>query len=509
MIESNKENNEKKLNLKGQITNEIEKIFKYFLKLLKNVNKFYKYLDKIENQISDEKSRQKLKEDFILIKEKIVNINSFINKEEDNKESKEEIDYKPNNNSKLSYSKFYDSSHSHNNESYKIEDSDNKDKLLQSFIIMINLKLKEFFFLLNSNYDKNFPNLSFEDFSDIDNQIKILKEVNDIYLKLSKNNEIVKKSYNDNSENILDISNIDEIDNNSFSSTEIGFKLIDITDKKQLDEYINNKDTSIYIKSFVIKEENFYNISILEKCDFSYLEKLDLRTNEIIDISPLKSCGLCNLVILDLENNNINNNCIEILKQMKMPKIRDLNLFKNKITSIKIFDILTNFKTLKLFYIGENLFDEKELNNNKNKIIYLDNLEELGLTNNFNVKTNYFINNIILDNIKYLYINKNEFNSLEFLKNIKFNRLETFWAVGNNLKDLKEISFLNNKKGIKEICLRGNQIENIDEDILDLLDLFPSLKILNLYSNPINIKKAQKILNKIEERISDFRYDKK
>ena len=37
MIESNKENNEKKLNLKEQITNEIEKIFKYFLKLLKNI----------------------------------------------------------------------------------------------------------------------------------------------------------------------------------------------------------------------------------------------------------------------------------------------------------------------------------------------------------------------------------------------------------------------------------------------------------------------------------------
>ena len=81
--------------------------------------------------------------------------------------------------------------------------------------------------------------------------------------------------------------------------------------------------------------------------------------------------------------------------------------------------------------------------------------------------------------------------------------------MGNNLKDLKEISFLNNKKGIKEICLRSNQIENIDEDIFDLLDLFPSLKKLNLYSNPINIKKAQKILNKIEERISDFGYDKK
>ena len=439
-----------------------------------------------------------------------MNFNSFVDGKEDNNECEEEFHYKSNNNSNLSYSNFYDSSHSHNNESYKIEDSDNKDKLLRSFIMMINLKLKEFFFLLNSNYDKNFPNLSFQDFSNIDNQIKILKEVNDIYLKLSKNNEIVKKSYNDNSEKIFYFSNIDEIDNNSFSSTESGFKLIDITEKKQLDGYINNQNTSIYIKSIAIKAENFYNISILEKCDFSYLEKLDLKSNKIIDISPLKSCNLYYLVILDFENNNINNNCIEILKQMKMPKIKNLNLFKNKITSIKIFDILTNFKTMELFYIGENLFDEKEINNNKNKIIYLpDNLEEIGLTNNFNEKTNYFINNIILDNIKYLYINRNEFNSLEFLKNIKFNRLETFWAVGNNLKDLKEISFLNNKKGIKEICLRSNQIENIDEDIFDLLDLFPSLKKLNLYSNPINIKKAQKILNKIEERISDFGYDKK
>ena len=215
------------------------------------------------------------------------------------------------------------------------------------------------------------------------------------------------------------------------------------------------------------------------------------------DISLLLYCNFPFLEILELENNEIDNECIDILKKVNLPHLNKLSLYNNRITKIKVFEILNNFE-LKIFYIGKNKFNENELNNYKDIIKLPDNLEELGLSGIFDEKTNNFIKKIKIHNLKILYITENAYKSLEDLKNIHFNRLQSFWAPYNKLTDMKELLFIENKEEITDIFLRGNNITKIDEKVLDL---FKNLKRLNLENNDKMICQYKDIIKKYENKI--------
>ena len=105
-----------------------------------------------------------------------------------------------------------------------------------------------------------------------------------------------------------------------------------------------------------------------------------------------------------------------------------------------------------------------------------------------------------MDNLKILYLNKNDLITLACLKNIKFNNLEEFWAKFNKINDAKEIENLENKNTIEKICLNDNIIKNTDNEFLKIVSLFPNLKELNLTSNQIDLNKNKEIINKIEEK---------
>ena len=107
-----------------------------------------------------------------------------------------------------------------------------------------------------------------------------------------------------------------------------------------------------------------------------------------------------------------------------------------------------------------------------------------------------------MENLKVLYIYGNGFNSLEQFEQVKFNKLEEFWLRGNvnkgYIKDIKEIKYLNEKKNIKKIVLKENQIKNIEE-LIDIIPSFPNLQLLNLEDNPIDRDKIEEILGKIKK----------
>ena len=107
-----------------------------------------------------------------------------------------------------------------------------------------------------------------------------------------------------------------------------------------------------------------------------------------------------------------------------------------------------------------------------------------------------------MENLKVLYIYGNGFNSLEQFEQVKFNKLEEFWLRGNVNKgyitDIKEIKYLNEKKNIKKIVLKENQIKNIEE-LIDIIPSFPNLQFLNLEDNPIDRDKIEEILGKIKK----------
>ena len=181
-----------------------------------------------------------------------------------------------------------------------------------------------------------------------------------------------------------------------------------------------------------------------------------------------------------------------------MPELRSLNLYSNKITDIKIFDLVKNFQKLKLFYIGENKFEINNINEIK-FYEFPESLEEFGFTGNLDGKNENFIEKLGIKNLKIFYISRNKLKDLKCLKNIEFQRLEEFWAISNEITDIKEIMNINKKDSLIKINLKQNKINNFDE-LLNIIEFFPKLQKIGLVDNNIKEKDAEDIQKKIKEK---------
>ena len=234
-------------------------------------------------------------------------------------------------------------------------------------------------------------------------------------------------------------------------------KMIKINSINEIKENFDNDESIISIKIF---NQNYSDISDFKNLNLEMLTELNLNGNGIKDISPLKNCNLKNLEIFDIENNHLDNNCIGILKNLPLYNIKWLNLFQNNIESTDIFDAIQNFKTLESFYIGENMFNIRELK--KDRIYkFPPNLKEFGMTGNLTDETINFILKLRIEKLQTFYICRNQLSSLSIFKNIKFENLEKFWSTFNNLTDLKEIENLQSKETIKIIITKSFIIDLI------------------------------------------------
>ena len=240
------------------------------------------------------------------------------------------------------------------------------------------------------------------------------------------------------------------------------------------------------ISSINIQYKGKMNMSIFYKRDFGNLEELTLVRNNIKDISSLSSNNFPHLKILNLAFNNLDSSIIPILKKLNLTELTELNLYKNKITDVKIFGLIKGFTKLKLFYIGENKFINDE---NNDFFEFPKSLEEFGLTGNFDGGNINFVKRLEIENLKIFYISRNNITNLQCLKEINFLRLEEFWAISNNITDIKEIMNIGNKKNLWKINLKQNKINNFSE-LFNIIKYFPKLKILNLTGND-EIKKEE------------------
>ena len=250
-------------------------------------------------------------------------------------------------------------------------------------------------------------------------------------------------------------------------------------------EIYSNKDSSHLISSIKINNQNFSDLSIFKELNLENLQKLQLQGNGIKSIEPFLHCNFQKLKFLDLENNKLNDESFKDFDKLKFKDIRYINLYENEIKSPQIFEKILNYPTLKTFFVGKNLFDEKEIENNINKRYYLAHLKKIGLTGNFTDKTIHFLSNLIFLNLEKMYISRNNLSSLNFLKNIYCKNLVSFWAINNNLSNYNDILYLPFKEKIEIINLKGNKIKKID-DLLEFIKHFKSLKKLVLVDNPIN-----------------------
>ena len=191
---------------------------------------------------------------------------------------------------------------------------------------------------------------------------------------------------------------------------------------------------------------------------------------------------------------------------MSIPNIIYINLYKNEIESIKIFEKILNFKTLEIFHVGANLFDKKEIIKNGNKKYDLSFLKNLGITGNFTEETIHFTLNLILSNLEILYVSRNHLFSLDFLKGIECEKLFKLWAIENNLTDYNDILKLKYKDNIQIINLEENKISKID-NLSEFISNFKNLKELNLSANQINLEdeKNKKIIDDVKNKYKELK----
>ena len=301
---------------------------------------------------------------------------------------------------------------------------------------------------------------------------------------------------------------------NIYESIKSGKKYLDKLDIKELKERLKinnikelreNKNSSLTFLEINISSQNFSDLSIFYKLELKNLKILKLNENNIINIEPLLKPDFDELKEIHLEGNKLNYQSLKDFQNMKFKKIKFINLFINEIESPKIFEKILNFKTLKIFYCGQNKLTNEEIEKSGNTKYDLCHLKRIGLTDNFTNENINFISNLKLQNLEYIYLNKNNLSSLSFLKDMDWPNLVSFWARENYLTNYNDILNLKYKDKLKRINLKENNIENID-NLLEFISNFPKLRLLILANNKINLDnpKNKQIIKDIKNKYKNL-----
>ena len=277
---------------------------------------------------------------------------------------------------------------------------------------------------------------------------------------------------------------------------------------QELRQKINDSKKIYKIEIDGKKKENISeildNLDIFENKEFNELKKLQMNNiKKLKDIKGLSNCSFPNLKKLIIGCTDIINDCINEIRKLELPKIKFISFFGDKITSPEIFSSIEKFKTLEKFYIGANPIDINELPNKNIIYNFPPSLIELGISNIFTKETNHFItDNLNLENIKLLYVSGNGITSLKQFEKVKFKQLEEFWIRGNInkgvLDNIEDFKYLQGKENIKKIVPKQNGIKNI-EKLVDIIHLFPNLKLFNIEDNGIEKERMEKVVKKIKE----------
>ncbi len=177
-----------------------------------------------------------------------------------------------------------------------------------------------------------------------------------------------------------------------------------ITEKDSAKNNNNERKNFIFIKNF--REFRKYDKSlqnikkiIINKCNKTTvssmgflnlklinLVELDLRDNNIKCIKALANNKMENLEILNLAINEIDDSNKNYFFQLDFPKLKNLNLYLNRLTDPEILKFKNDknkLPNLELFYIGNNKFKFNEINTNINDKYEFFSLKEIGISRNF------------------------------------------------------------------------------------------------------------------------------
>ena len=241
---------------------------------------------------------------------------------------------------------------------------------------------------------------------------------------------------------------------------------IEIHHETEYEENKNNLNKIIKIIIPPFPASNF-NIDIL-KDDLPNLEEMNLKNNNIKSIKALGKIKLPKLKSLDLTLNFLEDDNIEIIRNLNFPNLEDLYLSNNNFTDYAIFEAIEHFKNLKKFNISSNAFKFREK-------------DELKVEYNFETLKEFYLSNGVLS----------EENIIKVLEKFKFKNLITLDLSSNNLRTLNFYKLFEGLP-LENLFLNNNEIE--DSELIEKLLSTKSLKNIgiqfNLIKDHIYIKRA-------------------
>ena len=201
-----------------------------------------------------------------------------------------------------------------------------------------------------------------------------------------------------------------------------------------------------------------------------------MKNNNISDISALTKIEFDNLEKLNLNTNQLDDDMIDNIENIKAENLKSLNLSFNYFTNFKLFKAINKFQYLEIFKLESNPFDEEvDINTIKEEYIF------------FSMRKLYLSNGIF----------SNE--TVRFLTKCKFGQLEVLDISGNNIESLNflnDLQFVNeNQKVIplKKIYLNNGDITDMQLECYKDKELqFPNLEKIEIKNNLI--KKSDSLI---------------
>ena len=259
-------------------------------------------------------------------------------------------------------------------------------------------------------------------------------------------------------------------------------KILTIKYNHQLEELDKLDENNISLISSIYLIQINFDINYLCGKNLSNLKELSLIDNNIEDISPLANASFNKLEKLDLSRNKLNNNNICIIKKFKFDNLNYIDLYCNNFSDYELFKALEIFKKLENLSVGSNRFNIISFDINKTKI-NLNSIKRISFMNGvFSEATIKVITCLLLDNLNELYLDGNDLNSLEFMKEVKWPLLEKIILNNNNISDIKP---LNKFKKLKVVEIKNNNII-CSEDFKEIINNMKTLEEIYISGNKIN-----------------------
>ena len=222
------------------------------------------------------------------------------------------------------------------------------------------------------------------------------------------------------------------------------------------------------------------------------MTELNLKDNFIKSIEPLANNRMENLEILNLACNDIDDSNVKYFFEFDFPKLKDLNLFQNKLTNPELFKFKNDtnkLPTLEIFFVGNNKFrfNKKNLNDNYN----FSSVLEIGISKNcFNQESIKYIQCFTFSNLEIIYLSNNNLENFDFIKNLELPVIKEFWLNNNNFSLFEP---LEKYKTLEKIEMKNNNIKDI-YNIVEFINNFKNLKRFDLEGNKFD---TDNILNKM------------